>query len=69
MTILVGSIPTAASQPDSVATVLGTNKVQREVQVETNIYFDDLRRDHTRPSPKNVHFGKTHYRDLNIDNI
>ena len=34
--------------------------------------FDELRRYHTKPSrfnwgPQNVHFGKTHLRDLNID--
>ena len=34
--------------------------------------FDKLRRFHTRPlrfnwGPKNVHFGKTHFRDPNID--
>ena len=34
--------------------------------------FDELRRYHTRPlrlnwGPENVHFGKTLFRDLNID--
>ena len=34
--------------------------------------FDELRRYHTRPlrlnwGPKNVHFGKTHFRDPDID--
>ena len=34
--------------------------------------FDELRRYHIRPSrfnwgPENVHFGKTHFRDLNIN--